>query len=263
MTLRYSCLLSFCAFQLCAAAAPEGEPDVKEIIAKSVEANQRDFKAAPDFNWKERDRTPSGGSKTYQVEMIDGSPYYRLIMLNGKPLSPAQEAQEKRKEQQARQQRKSESPAQRKQRIAKFERERQRDNTMMNQLTNAFDFKFVGERNLDKFNVYVLKATPRQGYTPPNLHARVLTGMEGELWIDRKTYQWVKVTAEVIHPVSIEGFLAKVEPGTQFELEKAPVGDGSVWLAAHFAMRANARVLGMFNHNSQEDDTFWDYTPVK
>jgi len=38
----------------------------------------------------------------------------------------------------------------------------------------------------------VLKATPRPGYEPPNNEAKVLTGMEGKLWIDEKTFQWVK-----------------------------------------------------------------------
>lgn len=69
---------------------------VEKIIANSVAANQRDFEAKTHFNWKERDRT-GGGSKTSEVKMIDGTPYYRLISLNGKPLSPSQQAQENKK----------------------------------------------------------------------------------------------------------------------------------------------------------------------
>jgi hypothetical protein len=62
------------------------------------------------------------------------------------------------------------------------------------------------------YNVYVLRATPRKGYQPPNMQSQALLGMEGQLWIDKKTFQWVKVTARVIRPVSIEGILAQVEP---------------------------------------------------
>ena len=47
--------------------------------------------------------------------------------------------------------------------------------------------------------------------------------MEGTLWIDRDTFQWVKVEAQVTRPVKIVGFLAEVEPGTHFELEKKPI----------------------------------------
>ena len=82
--------------------------------------------------------------------------------------------------------------------------------------------------------------------------------MVGQLWIDQKTFQWVKVVAEVVHPVSIGGFLARVDPGTRFELDKAPVGNG-IWLPSHFSMKSDAKVLHMFSHDSQEDVTYFDY----
>jgi hypothetical protein len=238
------------------AAFPQ-QPSVDEIISKSVAANQRDFQAATNYNWKERDRTPKS-SKTYQVTMIEGTPYFRLIALNGRPLSPDQERQEIQKQQQETQKRTSESPDERQKRIANFERDRRRDNTMMEQLTKGFAFTLVGSKTVRGFEVWVLKATPRPGYQPPNRDSEVLTGMEGELWIDKASYNWVRVHAIVLHPVSIEGFLAQVEPGTQFDLQKAPVGDG-IWQPIEYSMRAQARVLFMFNHNSQEVDTYWDY----
>ncbi len=233
-------------------------PGVQDLINKSVAANEADFKAAPDFNYEERDATPQG-SKTYQVTMIDGSPYQRLIAVNGKPLSQADAAREQQKMQQAISGRRAESSEQRRKRIAKFNEDRKRDHLMMQQLTQAFNFAFIGQRKMRAFRVYMLKATPRPGYKPPNMETRVLPGMEGQLWIDQKTFQWVKVTAQVIHPVSIEGFLAKVEPGTQFELEKSPVGDGRVWQITHFSMRSNAKVLLLFHHASQENDTYFNY----
>ena len=85
--------------------------------------------------------------------------------------------------------------------------------------------------------------------------------MQGELWIDQKTYQWVKITAEVIHPVSIEGFLAQVEPGTRFELEKSPVGNG-IWQTTHFSMHSNAKILHVFGHASYEEESYSDYQRI-
>ena len=71
-------------------------------------------------------------------------------------------------------------------------------------MTTAFDFGLVGKRVLNGHKVYVLKATPRKGYNPPDRDSEVLTGMQGTLWIDQQTFQWVKVEAHVIHPVRIE-----------------------------------------------------------
>lgn len=236
------------------------QPGIDEIIRRSVAANQANFKAAPDFNHKERDRTPAG-TKTSQVTMIDGTPYYRLIAINGKPLSGSQEADEARKEEQVRRQRESQSAADRQQRIAKYEKERRRNNQMMEQLTVAFRFTLVGQRKVNGFDVWVLKATPKPGYQPPNMEMQVLPGMQGELWIDEESYQWVKVTARVIRPVSIEGFLAQVEPGTQFELENLPIG-GAVWQPSHFGMKSQAKVFFLINRSSQADETYFDYQRI-
>ncbi len=233
---------------------------VEKIIANSVVANQKDFQAATSYNWKERERTPKG-SKTSQVTMIEGSPYYRLIAVNGKPLSPAEQAKENKKQQEASAERAAESPEQKHKRIEKFEKERRRDAEMMSQLTKAFTFTLVGEGKLRNFPVWILRATPCKDYNPPNMETQVLTGMRGQLWIDQKSFQWVKVVAEVVHPVSIGGFLARVDPGTRFELENAPVGDG-IWLASHFSMKSDAKVLHVFNHASQEDDTYFDYRKI-
>jgi hypothetical protein len=142
--------------------------------------------------------------------------------------------------------------------------ERESDHLLMEELTKALDFKLVGEQKLGPYEVYVLKATPRPGYEPPNNETKVLTGMEGKLWIDEKTFQWVKVEATVIRPVSIEGFLAEVEPGTHFELEKTPVTD-SIWLPKHFAMKSQAKVLFLFTRTSQADEVYYGYhkpTPI-
>ncbi len=247
LVLVCTCMSAWCAQQ----------PDVQSIIQNSVAANEADFKAAPEFNYKETDRAGKG-SKTYQITMIEGSPYQRLIAINGEPLSKEQQAAAQQKQQQEIQKRRSESSAEKEERIAKYEKDRKRDHEMMNQLTEAFRFTFIGEKKLRGFDVYVLKATPRPGYNPPNMETQVLPGMEGMLWIDQKTFQWVKVTARVIHPVSIEGFLARVEPGTAFELENGPVPGGS-WQAKHFSMRSKARVLDMFQHGSQQDSTYFDY----
>jgi hypothetical protein len=242
-------------------AFPAGAVDVQQIIQKSVQANKRNFEAAPNYNCKETDRT-GNSSKTFEVLMIEGSPYNRLIAENGQPLATQRNQDEGRKLEQVKTQRRSESPGDRQKRVAKYEQDRRRDNAMMQQLTVAFTFKLLGERKLSRFDVYVLRATPKPGYKPPNMETQVLPGMTGELWIDQKTYNWVKVTARVIHQVSIEGFLAEVEPGTRFELENRPVEDG-IWMPSHFAMHSSAKILYLFNHNSEENQTFSDYKRIR
>lgn len=246
-------LIVLLSWSICLSA----QEDAASILKKSAEANDRDWAAAPQFDNSERD-IDKNGDRTYEVTMLFGSPYQRLIAVNGHDLSPAKQKDEQKKYQDAVSGRQHESPDKRAQRIARYQAERKRDYTLIQQMVVAFDFSLVGEDTLMDHPVYVLKATPHAGYRPPNRDSTVLTGMEGTLWIDRDTFQWVKVEARVVHPVRIEGFLAEVEPGTQFEIEKTPVS-GDIWLTKHFSMKSNARVLLLFPHRGQEDDSFFNY----
>ena len=233
------------------------QENVATIIQRSTEANERDWQAVPQFDNSERDRNKDG-DKTYAVTMLYGSPYERLIAIDGHPLSADRQKQEQKKYDDELKKREHESSDERSKRIAKYEAERKRDHTMLQQMTSAFDFHLIGNRILRGHKVYVLKATPRKGYQPPDRDSQVLTGMEGTLWVDHDTFQWVKVEAHVTHPVRIEGFLAEVEPGTRFELEKNPVAP-NIWMAAHFATRSNAKVMLLVPHKGEEDDTFFNY----
>lgn len=238
------------------ASAPP-QPDAASIVEQSVEANKRDWQAGPEYDHLERDGFGSD-TKTWAVLMIDGSPYRRLVKVDGEPLPAAQERDEQRKMEAAIAARRSESAQERSKRISDYEKGRTRDHIMLEQLTKAFDFKLLGERKLNSRDVYLLRATPRPGYNPPNTDSQVLPGMKGELWIDKQTFQWVKVTARVIHPVSIDGFLARVEPGTYFELQKIPVAEG-IWLPKHFEMKSDSKILLFFSHKTSENQTFSDY----
>jgi hypothetical protein len=238
-------------------ARTSAQDDVRTIMQHSVDANRADWNAAPTYDYLERDQE-NGGTRTYQETMILGSPYQRLVAVNGEPLNSAAQAAEQRKLEEVTARRRQESSEQRARRVAKYEKDRKRDQLLMSELVKAFDFKLLGQERLGSYDVYVLKATPRTGYEPPNMEAQILTGMEGKLWIDKNTFQWVKVEARVLHPVTIEGFLARVEPGTHFELEKMQVTD-RIWLPKHFAMKSRAKIFFLFNHNTQEDETYFDY----
>jgi hypothetical protein len=233
------------------------QPDVQTIIQRSVASNEADWKAAPDYAFLEDDRSGEN-DRTYEVTMILGSPYRRLVKMNGMALSPQAEQKEQRKFDDAMRQRKSESQAARQARIANYTAERKRDRLLTEQLTQAFDFTLSGDQTVASRDVYVLHATPRNGYTPPNTEARVLRGMEGDLWIDKQTFQWVKVMARVIHPVFIAGFLARVEPGTFFELEKMAVTK-EIWLPKHFVVKSRAKVLSLIGHKTRDDVTYSNY----
>ena len=251
------CLWSALAF---VPSAYSVEPNTQEIIKLSIAAAEADWKAIPDFSDIERDADTRGGlatSKTYQVLMIDGSPYYRLIAVNDQPLSPAEQAREGEKLERVIAKRADESERQRAKRLAQYQEERNRMFVLMHAMAEAFDFKLAGEERLEDRDVYVFEATPRPEYQPVSRETKLLTGMKGTLWIDKDKYQWVKVEAEVLKPVAFGWFIAKVMPGTSFVLEQGLVTKG-LWLPKHFRLEIKAKVLWL-PKGYVHDETYRDY----
>jgi hypothetical protein len=247
-------------------SASSPPPTVAEIVSRSSAANTADWKAQPEYAYRERSETAklatngevnSRQVKTYEVMMSGGSPYNRLISVNGEPLSASQEEQEKKNLKREIKKRESESPAERENRVAKYRKDRAEERLLMQQMTAAFKFTLFGEQNVEGVACYVLDAKPDPDYKPPVERARVLTGMEGRLYISKAGYHWVKVQAQVISPVDFGFFIAKVSPGTKFELVQAPVGN--VWLPKQFSQSVNASVLGFYGVRSREKDTFSEY----
>ncbi|HEX5227722.1 MAG TPA: hypothetical protein VFW44_08425 [Bryobacteraceae bacterium] len=230
-----------------------------------MDAIKQDWAEAPRYSYIERDveskKDAPAMSKTYRVLMIEGSPYNMVTSSNDQPLSSEEKAIEQRKLQREMERRHNESERARRRRVAKYEKEREHDHAMLQQMADAFDFHVTGEAQVDGHRCWILDAEPKPGYQAQNHEGRVLKVMKGKLWVDQASYQWVKVHAEVMKPVNFYGFLAKVGPGTEFDLEQEPVANG-IWMPKLFHVRVQASALGFLSENSNENDTYRDYQPM-
>ena len=238
-------------------AASQEQEDAAEIVERSVETLKRDWAAEPRYDCSERD-SDKNGIRTFDDLMLYGSQYQKLTAINDKPLDDRQQAEQQTKLEKATAERRGESKSQRRHRIAKYQAERKHATDLILELTKAFTFNVAGTDKIRDRDVYILSAEPRKGYRPTSMSTRVLAGMRGKLWIDRSSYQWVKVDVEVFHPVSIGGFLARVEPGTRFEFEQQPVS-GDIWLPSRFMVKTRTKVAFMFHRQSDEEYTYSNY----
>jgi hypothetical protein len=246
------------------AAAGDPQPDATGIIGRSVQAIEADWRQAPQYSYLERDveskHESSPTVKTYEVVMINGSQYNRLIAINDHPLSSDEQAEEEKKLRAEVLRRGHESERERHKRIAKFVKERDQDHALLKEMVDAFDFQPAGEANVNGHDCWVFDARPKPGYQPKSHETKVLSGMQGKLWIDKQQYQWVRVEAEVMRPVSMYG-IAKVGPGTHFFLEQEPVS-ANLWLPTHFSVSVKASALGFINEDSLDDETYHQYKPM-
>jgi len=236
----------------------------RDIMERSSQVAERNWREAPNYSFIRSDvktkRNSEPVKKTYEILMIEGSPYNKVIAEDGAPLSEALQAEEDRKLRQEVSRRARESQGERQKRISRYTADRERDHTLLNELAAAYDYTITAEQECEGHDVWILEGTPKPGYVPRNAEAKVLANMNVKFWIDKPTFQWLRVEAQVIKSVSLYGALARVGPGTHFVLEQEPVSP-SLWMPRHFNMTVKAAALGIINESSTSDETYRSYRP--
>lgn len=236
-----------------------------ELIARSIQVTEANWKAAPNYSLlvtRARKSDDSTLSKTQRVVMIEGSPYQMLLAENGQSLSPARHKQEEQRLRREIRKRGEESVRERRRRMADYQEDRERDHMLLSELGTALNYSLQGEQTIDGHPAWLIEGTSRPDYVPPDRMLRILTAIRVQIWIDKASLQWVRVTGEVVHPVPFYGIIAKVEPGTSFELRQAPVG-GGLWMPTDFTVHAKAVILGLVNRDFTEETKYADYRDMR
>jgi len=247
--------------------AVAAQPDAREIVRRSVAASDENWKMARNYTFLQRTeerhidsdgRVKSKEVKTYDVTLLQGSPYFRLLERDDHPLPASEEKKEKTKLEKSIADRMKETPAEQRRRIEDYDKRRERQREAMHEVAEAFEFRNIGQDVVDGREVWVVEASPLAGYHPRSRDAKILPHVHGKLWIDQRSYHWVKLEAEVIHPVSWGLFLVRLDPGARIRFDETRVND-EVWLPQHVSVAASAR-LGVFKKlRVQEDTTYKNF----
>lgn len=245
--------------------------DPREIVRRSVEIDHRTAELARNYTCQQREvekHLDSHGAvksveiRTWDITMLYGEPYSRLIKKNDQPLSEKDEKKEEEKQDKFVAEHKNESEEQRRKREAKQKKEREEGRAFLRDVENAYDFRIVGEEPVDGRPAWILEATPRKDFHPTQPHADILPKLKGKVWIDKQDYDWVKAEAEAIDTISFGLFLARVHKGSQFSFEQTRLND-EVWLLRRFYINASARLLIFKNMGIEQEDTFSNYKKFK
>jgi hypothetical protein len=241
--------------------------DPREIVRRSVEIDQKNIEIARSYTYLERDeereldgagKIKSTQSQTWDVTLLEGSPYRRLVARNDQPLSPKEQKKEEDKLRKSNEQRRKETAEQRQRRIADWERKQERQREPFRELPNAFDFRLIGEEAIAGDKVYAIDATPKPGYKPKLASAAYFPKMKARLWIDEKDYRWARVEAETLDTISFAGFLVRLAKGSRLTIEQAHINQ-EVWLLKSVTLRGSARVALVKGVHAELIITFSDY----
>ena len=132
----------------------------------------------------------------------------------------------------------------------------------IDEVTNAFNFRLLGEQVVEGRPAYILEALPRSGYRYRSKYGKMFSRVRGKLWVDKQDFGWVKVDASVMAPFSMGLFLARVQPGTHIVFDQIRVAEG-VWLPKRIEIKAEAKILFVKNYQMQEVITYSEYRPAQ
>src|SRR5207302_4439797 len=63
-------------------------------------------------------------------------------------------------------------------------KDREEGRKFLKEITDAFDFRLLGEESIEGRPSWIIEGTPRSGFKPTLNHADVPTKLRGKLWID-------------------------------------------------------------------------------
>lgn len=234
-----------------------GQVNPNEIVRRSIENCEHDWRASMGWAWTQTDVSRSDDKKEIIVtEMVPlgGTPFERLVMKDGHPLTHEEQRKEDRRFEKALSQRENESAAEREARIRKYESER----AFIKDIPEAYKFNLLGEENIEGRAAWLIQMTPRPGFVPMAPHAAMLEHFEGKLWIDKEDLQWIKADARAIDTVSIGWIVARIGPGAHFSFEQARVADG-LWMPRKLTVTGLVRVMMVYGKALNEEVVYSGY----
>jgi hypothetical protein len=217
--------------------------DARQVVLPSVLATERSWEMRDHYTYIERDEdrrlNTLGQVKSESVDVtkmmvVNGARFEQLLEHNGQLPSPI----EKKRSDDDLEKLKHETADERAARLRKDQENR----AFLRDVVEAFDFRLIGEEIVSGRPAYILHATPRPGFHARGKYAKMFSRVEGNLWVDKQDFGWIKVDGQVTQSFSLGLILARVERGSHIILEQTCVGE-AVWVPKRIQIRATARIL--------------------
>ena len=176
------------------------------------------------------------------LESRDGA-VARLILKDGRPLTPDEDAAER-----SRLQDMLDSPAAFARHIHGDGPGKKNAAEIIAQVPDAMEFHYVpGQPQREHLPAgappeIVLDFEPNPQWHPRTMAAEGLAGLKGRAWIDPRTHVLTRMEGHIFQAVSVGLILAKVYPGGELTFEQAEV-QPSRWIFTHFTSHLTIRAL--------------------
>ncbi len=226
--------------------AAETLPEASEVTRRMIERAQVVARAeqGPQYTYEKRsvlERLDAAGQiikseeKIYQVMLIGGLPFKRLVKIQGRELSDEELKREQAREERFRQ------------RFVSADARKlaaRKEALVTPELLDRYQFTVKERVVLSNRATLVLTFKPREGELPSKaVHDRLLNRMAGTVWVDEGDADTVRLVARLVEPVSLGwfGWLGTLSR-CELSLERQRMPDG-VWTNAKETLFIQCRKL--------------------
>jgi hypothetical protein len=206
-----------------------------------------------------RRQTPKG-SQTHVYVETNQALAGLLIAANDQPLTTEQQQTETDRLNSL-----ANSPDQLRKKAAREKEDEDRSLRIVKALPDAFRYEYVGtessETALGKAGdeLVRLKFRPNPAYAPPSHVEQVLTGMQGELLIDKETHRLARIDGTLFQDVTFGwGILGHLNKGGHFRVQQADLGDGD-WGITEMSLNMSGKILMFKSFSMVWDEILSDF----
>lgn len=238
--------------------------EARDIVRKSVELDQANWQRMKDYTWMARSterhfdsdgKVKSTEGSAWETVMLDGEPYRRMLERDGHPLPPGELKRQQDKLDKSVAKLAHEAPEEKRRRLADYEAHRRKEREFLRLIPDAYDFRIEGEAQVDGQAAWLISGTPKAGYRARDRDARALLKIRGKLWVDKSSYQWVRLDAETTETISFGLFLARLNPGSKLVFEQTHVAE-DLWLPKRIYMKGAGRI-GLIKRIAMDEEIVW------
>lgn len=248
----------------CGLSSALAADDAREIVRKSVDLDQANWLRMKDYTWMARSterhldsdgKVKSVDSSAWETVMLDGEPYRRMLERDGKPLPPAEQKKQQDKLDKSVSKLAHETAEEKQRRLAEYEARRRKEREFLRQIPDAYDLRIEGEERVEGHDAWVIAGTPKAGYHGRDRETKSLLKIRGKLWVDKSTYQWIRLQAETTETIAFGLFLARLNPGASLLFEQVHAAD-DLWLPERIYMKGAGRV-GLIKRIAMDEEITW------
>lgn len=236
----------------CCRAQQATDPEALRLLRAAVETELNAAKNDhSSWMYLDADRTP-GKNGVYRVVETPQGTVRRMVEIDGRPV----DAQEERKETDRIRTFLHDTDAQAKQRRAGAHDDAQAEQ-MLRMLPDAFLWTRKGESG----DLVTLEFTPNPAFDPPNMEARVMGLMAGEMIIARGDNRIRTLRGKLTDDVKIGyGMLGRLRRGGSFDVERREVAPHR-WEITETHVHIDGRALLFKTIGQQEDEIKTEWKP--